>query len=153
MRQQGHAVGGFESQGDILLRMVRCDWPLVAKLGRADARYQRRICPRGFRNRKGCAGFKEAETATTSTTMSNRKLRFTLIVVALVGANLALWIANRMVGYTSKEHPAVFTFVLMLDFIFFVGLALLGLVTAWLLAFRPETFKRVIERSIAKRSG
>lgn len=84
---------------------------------------------------------------------SNRKVRFTVIVVALLGANLALWIANQTFGYTSKEHAAVCTFVLMLDFVFFIGLALLGLLTAWLLAFRPETFKRVIERSIAKRNS
>jgi hypothetical protein len=85
--------------------------------------------------------------------LSNRKIRFTVIVVALLCANVALWIANRTFGYTSKEHAAVFTFLLMLDFVVFIGLAFLGLLTAWLLAFRPEKFKHLIERSIAKRNS
>jgi hypothetical protein len=74
-------------------------------------------------------------------------------MLALVGANLGLWLANRIFGYTAKDHGAVFAFILIVDFLFFLGLALLGLLTAWLLAFRPEVFKRAIERSIAKRNS
>jgi len=36
-----------------------------------------------------------------------------------------------------------------IDFFAFVGFALLDLLPAWLLAFRPEAFKREIERSTA----
>ena len=82
---------------------------------------------------------------------SNRKIRFTIILLALVGANLGLWLSNHTFGYTLKDHGAVFVFIFLMDFSVFVGLALLGLLTAWLLAFRPEAFKRQIERSIAKR--
>jgi len=84
---------------------------------------------------------------------SNRKVRFTIVILALVGANLALWLSHRLFGYTSKDHGAVFALIIVLDFFVFLGFALLGLLTAWLLAFRPEPFKRAIERSIAKRNS
>ncbi len=84
---------------------------------------------------------------------SNRKVRFTVFVLVLAGANLALWLSNRAFGYTSKDHPAVFTLVFLADFFVFLGFAFLGFLTAWLLAFRPETFKRSIERSIVKRNA
>lgn len=84
---------------------------------------------------------------------SNRKVRFTVVMLALVGANLGLWVSNRIFGYTSKDHGAVFALIFAVDFFVFLGLALLGLLTAWLLAFRPEAFKRAIERSIAKRNS
>jgi len=84
---------------------------------------------------------------------SNRKIRFTVIILVVVGANLGLWLFNRLYGYTIKDDGAVFLVVFLLDIFFFFGLALLGLLTAWLLAFRPEGFKRAIERSIAKRSS
>lgn len=83
---------------------------------------------------------------------SNRKARFNIIILLLVAANLALWLSHRAIGYTAKEHPGLFTFVFLLDVVVFVGFAFLGLLTAWLLAFRPEAFKRSIERSIAKRN-
>lgn len=84
---------------------------------------------------------------------SNRKVRFTVIMLALVGANLGLWLSNRIFGYTIRDHGAVFVFIYLMDIFAFVGFALLGLLTAWLLAFRPEAFKRQIERSIAKRNA
>ena len=84
---------------------------------------------------------------------SNRKVRFTIVILVLLGANLALWIASQTFGYTSKEHGPVFAFAIIVDFFFFLGLALLGLVTAWLFAFRPESFKNAIERSIARRNS
>ena len=84
---------------------------------------------------------------------SNRKVRFTVIMLALVGANLGLWLSNRIFGYTSKDHGAVFASIIIVDFFFFIGMALLGLLTAWLLAFRPEAFKSAIERSIARRNS
>jgi hypothetical protein len=83
---------------------------------------------------------------------SNRKLRFTVVMLALIGANLGLWLSNRIFGFTIKYHGATFVLIFALDFGLFLGLALLGLLTAWLLAFRPEAFKRQIERSIAKRN-
>ena len=87
------------------------------------------------------------------TMRSNRKVRFTVVILVLLSTNLALWVASRMFGYTSKQHGAVFAFVIIVDFFFFLGLALFGLLTAWLLAFRPERFKNAIERSIAKRNS
>ena len=84
---------------------------------------------------------------------SNRKVRFTVVMLVLVGANLGLWLSNRIVGYTVKDHGAVFALIYGIDFFAFVAFALLGLLTGWLLAFRPEIFKRVIERSIAKRNS
>jgi len=62
-------------------------------------------------------------------------------MLVLVGANLGLWPFNRIVGYTVKDHGAVFALIYGIDFFAFLGFALLGLLTAWLLAFRPETFK------------
>ena len=82
----------------------------------------------------------------------NRKLRFTVVMLVLIGANLALWLSNRMFGYTAEHHGAVFGLVYLTDIFAFIGFALLGLLTAWLLAFRPETFVRAIERSIARRN-
>jgi hypothetical protein len=41
----------------------------------------------------------------------------------------------------------------MLDFFMLLALAFLGLLTAWLLAFRPEALKSSIERSIAKQAA
>jgi hypothetical protein len=73
------------------------------------------------------------------------------VILLLAGANLVLWFSNRTFGYTVKDHGAAFLFVYAVDFFALLGFALLGLLTAWLLAFRPETFKRAIERSIAKR--
>jgi len=84
---------------------------------------------------------------------SNRKVRFTVVMLVLVGANLGLWLSSRIFGYTIKDHGAVFALIYAIDFFAFLGFALLGLLTAWLLAFRPETFKRAIERSIAIRSS
>lgn len=84
---------------------------------------------------------------------SNRKVRFTIVILLIIGANLWLWIANRTLGYTTRNHGSAFAFVVGIDFFVFIGLALLGLLTAWLLAFRPEGLKRAIDRSIAKRSG
>jgi hypothetical protein len=73
-------------------------------------------------------------------------------MLALVSANFGLWVSNRLFGYTLKEHANLFVFIYGIDFFAFVGFAFLGLLTAWLLAFRPEEFKRQIERSIAKRN-
>jgi hypothetical protein len=42
---------------------------------------------------------------------SNRKVRFTVIVLVLVGANLGLWLSNRIFGYTLKGHAAVFIYL------------------------------------------
>jgi hypothetical protein len=42
---------------------------------------------------------------------------------------------------------------LLFDILLFLGFTFLGLLTAWLLAFRPEAFKQSIERSIAKRNS
>lgn len=84
---------------------------------------------------------------------SNRKVRFTVVMLLLVGANLGLWLSNRIFGYSIKDHGAVFVFIYVMDFFVFLGFALLGLLTAWFLAFRPEAFKRQIERSIAKRNS
>jgi len=71
---------------------------------------------------------------------SNRKARFTVIILVLVAANLALWISHREFGYALKDHPGVFTAIFIVDISVFVGFALLGLLTAWLLAFRPDAF-------------
>jgi len=84
---------------------------------------------------------------------SNRKVRFTVVMLVLVGTNLGLWLSNRIGGYTVKDHGAVFGLIYGIDFVAFLAFALLGLLTAWLLAFRPEIFKRGIERSIAKRNS
>jgi hypothetical protein len=84
---------------------------------------------------------------------SNRKIRFTVVILVLVAANAGLWLANRLFDYTSKDHGAVFTLIIVADFFTFLGLAFIGFLTAWLLAFRLETFKRAIERSIAKKSS
>jgi hypothetical protein len=83
----------------------------------------------------------------------DRKTRFTVIMLVLVVANFGLWLSRRAFDYPDKKHPAVFTFVFLLDVVVFIGFARLGLVTSWLLAFRPEAFKRSIERSIAKRNS
>jgi ABC-type sulfate transport system permease component len=74
-------------------------------------------------------------------------------MLVFVSANLGLWLSNRIVRYTVKGHGAAFALIYGVDFFAFLGFALLGLLTAWLLAFRPETFKRAIERSIAKRNS
>ena len=71
----------------------------------------------------------------------------------VVGVNVALWLANRMFGYMAKDHGQVFGAILLFDILLFLGFTFLGLLTAWLLAFRPEAFKRSIERSIAKRNS
>jgi len=84
---------------------------------------------------------------------ANRKIRFTVVLLLVVGVNICLWIANRTFGYTIKNHGKVFALVIGIDFFVFLGLALLGLLIGWLLAFRPEALKRAIERSIAKRSS
>ena len=84
---------------------------------------------------------------------SNRKVRFTVVMLVLVGANVGLRLFNRIVGYTVKDHGPMFGLIYGIDFFAFLGFALLGLLTAWLLAFRPETFKRGIERSIDKRNS
>ena len=84
---------------------------------------------------------------------TNRKVRFTVVMLVPVGANLGLWLSNRIVGYRVKDLGAVFALIYGIDFFAFLGFALLGLLTAWLLTFRPETFKRQIERSIAKRNS
>lgn len=49
---------------------------------------------------------------------SNRKVRFTVIILALVGANIGLWLSSRIFGYTSKDHPNVFAAVIFLDSFF-----------------------------------
>jgi hypothetical protein len=72
-------------------------------------------------------------------------------MLVLIGANFGLWFSNWIFGYTMRDHGSVFTFIFLVDVFAFLGLALLGLLTGWLLAFRPEAFKRAIERSIAKR--
>jgi hypothetical protein len=74
-------------------------------------------------------------------------------MLLLVGANVALWLLNRILGFTIKDHGALFTLIYMIDFFMLLGLAFLGLLTAWLLAFRPEAYKRSIERSLAKRNS
>jgi hypothetical protein len=74
-------------------------------------------------------------------------------MLVLMGANLWLWVSTRIFGFTSKDHGAMFTLIFGVDFFAFLGFALLGLLTGWLLAFRPEAFKRAIERSIAKRNS
>lgn len=81
---------------------------------------------------------------------SNRKNRFTTIMLALVGANVLLWLFNRIFDFTVKDDGVVFVLIFLIDVVVFVGFALLGLLTAVLLAFRPELLKRQIERSIAK---
>jgi hypothetical protein len=55
-------------------------------------------------------------------------------------------------GYTSRDRPGLFAFIYLVNFFVFIGFAFLGLLTAWRLAFRPEEFKRLIERFIAKRN-
>jgi hypothetical protein len=84
---------------------------------------------------------------------SDRKARFTIIMVILVGGNLALWLSHQVLGYTMKDHPAIFLWVFLADFFIFLGFAFLGVLASWLLAFRPETYLRTIERSIAKRNA
>lgn len=84
---------------------------------------------------------------------SNRKARFTVLWIVILGVNLALWFAHREFGYAMKVHPAVFTAVFVLDVALFFGLACIGLISSWALAFRPEMYVRVIERSIARRNA
>jgi hypothetical protein len=71
----------------------------------------------------------------------------------LVGANLALWLSSRLLGFATKDHGTVFFFVIIIDICMLLGFALLGLLTGWLLAFRPEAFKQSIGRSIAKQNA
>jgi hypothetical protein len=71
----------------------------------------------------------------------------------LVGANLALWLCNQVLGFTIKDHGGLFILIYLIDFFTFLAFALLGILTGWLLAFRPEALKRSIERSIAKRNS
>jgi hypothetical protein len=61
---------------------------------------------------------------------SSRKVRFTVVVSVLLGANLGLLLANRIFGYTTKDHGALFVFIFIMDFFAFSGFALLGLLTA-----------------------
>jgi hypothetical protein len=84
---------------------------------------------------------------------ANRKARFTIIMVILLGGNLALWLSHQVLGYTMKDNPKIFLWVILADFFAFVGFAFLGVLTAWLLAFRPEAYLRTIERSIAKKNA
>jgi hypothetical protein len=83
----------------------------------------------------------------------NRKARFTFVMMFLIGANLVLWFYHQVLGYTVKDNPGLLTFVFIVDLIAFIGFAFMGLLTGWLLAFRPEVFIRSIERSMAKRNS
>jgi hypothetical protein len=82
---------------------------------------------------------------------SNRKARFTILWAVILGANLTLWLAHRVFGYTMKDHPNLFSWIILFDCFVLLGLACLGLLASWLLAFRPEAYMRTIERSILKR--
>jgi hypothetical protein len=83
---------------------------------------------------------------------SNRKARFTIAVAIALGENLALWLSHRVLGYTMKDHSAIFGLVFLTDFLIFFGFAFQGVLASWLLAFRPEVYMRTIERSIANRN-
>ena len=48
---------------------------------------------------------------------SNRKVRFTVVMLVLVGADLGLWLSNRIFGYTIKDHGALFTLIYDIDFL------------------------------------
>ena len=80
---------------------------------------------------------------------SNRKVRFTVVMLVLIGANVALWLSNRIFGYTVERHGTVFGLVYLTDIFAFIGFALLGLLTTWLLAFRPEIKTR--DRTLARK--
>jgi len=83
----------------------------------------------------------------------DRKARFVVLWSVIFGANLALWFAHREFGYGMKDHPAVYTAVFLFDGAVFLGLACLGLLASWLLAFRPRAYMRAIDRSITKRNA
>ena len=84
---------------------------------------------------------------------SNRKARFTIILAILVAANVALWLCSSLFGLTLKGNGGLFIFIYMIDFFVFLGFAFLGVLAAWLSAFRPELLIRSLERSIAKRNS
>ncbi len=84
---------------------------------------------------------------------SNRKARFVILWAIILGANLALWFAHQGLGYKMMNHPNLFSWIFLSDLFVLVGLACLGLLASWLLAFRPEAYMRTIERSIARRNA
>jgi len=99
-----------------------------------------------------CAKIQHLHEATEDAMWSNRKARFTIIWAIILGANLALWLAHQGLGYTMKDHPNLFSWIILFDLVVLLALACLGLLASWLLAFRPELYMRTIERSIARRN-
>lgn len=78
----------------------------------------------------------------------DRKARFTIFIALLIAANLALWVLYQTSGdHDFLEYLALFDVAAILMF------ALIGILAAWCLAFRPEALARRIERGIAKRSA
>lgn len=83
---------------------------------------------------------------------SNRKTRFTVIMSFMIGINLVLLVAHQTFDYTFKDHPNIFFFVFFFDVSAAFWFAVLGVLSSWLLAFRPESYLQTIEESIAKRN-
>lgn len=78
----------------------------------------------------------------------NRKARFTIVIALLIGANLTLWVLHQASG-----DPDFLGFLILVDVATVLMFAVIGILAAWCLAFRPEALVRSIQRGIARRSA
>lgn len=84
--------------------------------------------------------------------LSNRKVRFVAIMSAVILANAAIWFVHRFYGLSMKQMGGYFAFVGVFDIALLFGFAGLGILTSYLLAFKPDALKKSIERSMAKQT-
>ena len=85
--------------------------------------------------------------------LSSRKVRFTVIMLAITISNIGIWISSYFYGLTIRQMGGYFLFVVIFDFIAILGFTALGVLTTYLLAFKPDALKKSIERSMAKSSN
>jgi hypothetical protein len=85
--------------------------------------------------------------------LSNRKVRFTVIMLAIAACNIGIWISSRFYDLTIKQMGGYFLFVSIFDVVAVLGFAALGVLTTYLLAFKPDALRKSIERSMAKNSN
>jgi len=84
---------------------------------------------------------------------SSRKIRFIIIMLFVVVANGAIWFVHRFYGLSIKQMGGYFGFVGIIDLTLLFCFAGLGVLTSYLLAFKPDALKKSIERSMAKQAA